>query len=99
MDKKPDIARIISGVRLLHLADASGIPIATLWRWREKNAIPGHPPVKELHLQRLREGVRKVKAIDMAILRKQRTRNQALLAMGVGERHWALRARQKQQAR
>lgn len=86
--RNQSIQQIMRGVKLLHLARASGIPLATLWRWHHKNAVPGHAPVKALHIQRLREGVRKCKEADLAELEKRVAVGRALLAQGVGERHW-----------
>lgn len=78
---------LMRGVRLLHVAEISGIPIATLWRWREKNAVPGHPPVKALHLKRLKEAVRRARLISMEEIKSQRLRNRALMKLGMGERY------------
>jgi len=78
--KNENIQALLRGVRLQHVAKASGIPLATLWRWRKKNQVPGHPPVKALHVQRIREGVRKCKAADLADLDQRVALGKAMIA-------------------
>jgi predicted transcriptional regulator len=57
-----DLSKLIEGLKLDHVAKTSGIPIATLWRWKEKNAIPGHPDVQAVQLKRIQKAVRRLKA-------------------------------------
>ena len=56
------LSSLLKDVKLDHVAKASGIPIATLWRWRFNNKIPGKEPVREFHLKRIQEAVDKLKA-------------------------------------
>lgn len=57
-----NLSDLLSGVKLDHVAKASGIPIATLWRWKDKNQIPGHPDVQAVQLKRIQSAVKKLKA-------------------------------------
>lgn len=59
-----ELSNLLSGVKLKHVADTAGIPIATLWRWKENNAIPGHPDVQAVQLKRIQKAVRKLKKVD-----------------------------------
>jgi hypothetical protein len=57
-----EVSNLIKSVKLLHLHKASGIPLATLWRWKDNNAIPGHPDVQAVQLKRIQKAIRKLKA-------------------------------------
>jgi hypothetical protein len=61
-----DLSNLLSGVKLKHVADTSGIPIATLWRWKDNNEIPGHPDVQAVQLKRIKAAIRKLKAEQAA---------------------------------
>lgn len=55
------VAKLISSAKLMHLSAASGIPLATLWRWKEHDSIPGHASVQKVQLKRIKAGLRKLK--------------------------------------
>lgn len=57
-----ELSNLFLGVKLKHVADTAGIPIATLWRWKDKNEIPGHPEVQAVQLKRIKAAIRKIKA-------------------------------------
>jgi hypothetical protein len=59
-----DLSNLLSDVKLKHVADTAGIPIATLWRWKENNKIPGHESVQAVQLKRIKAAIRKIKKAD-----------------------------------
>lgn len=56
-----EVSNLIGSVKILHLHKESGIPLATLHRWKKNNAIPGKEPVQEFHRKRIEAAVRKLK--------------------------------------
>lgn len=57
-----DLSKLIEGLKLDHVAKTSGIPIATLWRWKDNNKIPGHEAVQAVQLKRIESAVKKLRA-------------------------------------
>lgn len=57
-----EVSSLIKSVKLLHLHKASGIPLATLHRWKKKDAIPGHADVQAVQIKRIKAAIRKIKA-------------------------------------
>lgn len=57
-----NVSDLLSEQKLLWVARESGIPIATLWRWKKNNEIPGHETVQAVQLKRIEAAVKKLRA-------------------------------------
>lgn len=57
-----NVSTLLADVKLDHVSRMSRIPIATLWRWKDKDAISGAPDVQAFHLKRIQSAVRRLKA-------------------------------------
>ena len=57
-----DISKAIDGLTLSEVARAAGIPITTLWRWRDRGEIPGKGAVQEFRFRIVKEAADKLRA-------------------------------------
>jgi hypothetical protein len=57
-----DISKLIGDLKLLHVAIEADIPIGTLWRWRDKNCIPGREAVQKAQLKALEDAVKRLRS-------------------------------------
>lgn len=56
-----NITDLITSVKVYKLAEVSKIPVRTLYRWADKNKLPGHASVQAVHRKRIESAVRKLK--------------------------------------
>ena len=56
-----NVTALITSVSVYKLAEVSKIPVRTLYRWADKNKLPGHAPVQAVHRKRIENAVRKLK--------------------------------------
>lgn len=57
-----DLSKTIGDLKLFKVAEASGIPIATLCRWRKRGEIPGSKPVQDLRFKLISDAAKKLRA-------------------------------------
>lgn len=61
-----DLSKTIGDLKLRDVAQASGIPIATLCRWRKRGEIPGSEPVQEFRFRIIKEAADKLRSESQA---------------------------------
>lgn len=66
-----NVSDLLADVKLAHVAKLSRIPLTTLWRWKDDNAIPGIVEVQAIHLKRIQKAVRRLKAAEKLALPKK----------------------------
>jgi hypothetical protein len=52
----------IEELGLARVSKKADIPLTTLWRWLDKEQIPGSPPVQEVRANQLRTAVEQLRA-------------------------------------